>query len=108
MAELLRGRGYDVIEANDASEALRLVSDLKPDACVIDIGLPGMNGYELARRLREISATRESRLIAVTGYGRKSDKEAFKQAGFDHFLPKPTDIEDLNRALSQNKANGTN
>jgi signal transduction histidine kinase/CheY-like chemotaxis protein len=108
LAELLRGRGYDVIEANDASEALRLVSDRKPDACVIDIGLPGMNGYELARRLREIPATRECRLIAVTGYGTKSDKEAFEEAGFDHFFPKPTDIEELNRALSQNKANGTN
>jgi CheY-like chemotaxis protein len=107
LAELLRGRGYDVIEANDASEALRIVSDHKPDACVIDIGLPGMDGYELARRLREIPATRESRLIAVTGYGTKSDKEAFEEAGFDHFFPKPTDIEELNRALSQNKANGT-
>ena len=108
LAELLRGRGYDVIEANDASEALRLVSDRKPDACVIDIGLPGMNGYELARRLREIPATRECRLIAVTGYGTKSDKEAFEEAGFDHFFPKPTDIEELNRALSHNIANGTN
>jgi signal transduction histidine kinase len=101
LAELLRGRGYDVIEANDAFEALRIVSDQKPDACVIDIGLPGMDGYELARKLREIPATRESRLIAVTGYGTKSDKEAFEEAGFDNFFPKPTDIEELNRALSQ-------
>jgi signal transduction histidine kinase/CheY-like chemotaxis protein len=106
LAELLRGRGYNVIEANDAYEALRLVSHQKPDACVIDIGLPGMDGYELARKLREIPATRESRLIAVTGYGTKSDKEAFEEAGFDHFFPKPTDIEELNRALSQ--ASGTN
>ena len=67
-------------------QALRLVSNRKPDACVIDIGLPGMNGYELARRLREIPATRESRLIAVTGYGTKSDKETFEEAGFDHFF----------------------
>jgi signal transduction histidine kinase/CheY-like chemotaxis protein len=107
LADLLRGRGYDVIEANDASEALRIVADHKPDACVIDIGLPGMDGYELARRLREIPATRESRLIAVTGYGTKSDKEAFQEAGFDHFFPKPPDIEELNLALSQHKANGT-
>jgi CheY-like chemotaxis protein/two-component sensor histidine kinase len=101
LADLLRGRGYDVIEANDAFEALRLVSDQKPDACVIDIGLPGMDGYELARKLRETPATRESRLIAVTGYGTKSDKEAFEKAGFDHFFPKPADIEELNRALSE-------
>ena len=51
LAELLRGRGYNVIEANDASEALRLVSHQEPDACVIDIGLPGMDGYELARKV---------------------------------------------------------
>ena len=101
LAELLREHGYDVIEANDASEALRLVSNQKPDACVIDIGLPGMDGYALARKLRQIPETRGSRLIAVTGYGTKSDKEAFEEAGFDHYLPKPPNIEELNRALSQ-------
>ena len=58
LAELLRGRGYEVIEAQDASEALHLISSQKPDACVIDIGLPGMDGYELARKLREIPETR--------------------------------------------------
>ena len=59
LAELLRGRGYEVIEAHDASEALHLISGQKPDACVIDIGLPGMDGYELARKLREIPETRD-------------------------------------------------
>ena len=68
LADLLRTRGYEVIEARDASQALRLISDQKPHACVIDIGLPDMDGYELARKLREIPATRDSRLIAVTGY----------------------------------------
>jgi signal transduction histidine kinase len=101
LAELLREHGYDVIEANDASEALRLVPNQKPDACVIDIGLPGMDGYELARKLRQIPETRDSRLVAVTGYGTKSDKEAFEEAGFDHYFPKPPNIEELNRALSK-------
>ena len=55
LAELLRGLGYDVVEAHDAFEALRIISEKKPDACVIDIGLPGMDGYELARKLRETS-----------------------------------------------------
>jgi CheY-like chemotaxis protein len=104
LAELLRDHGYDVIEANDASEALRLVSNQKPDACVIDIGLPGMDGYELARKLREIPETRDSRLIAVTGYGTKSDQEAFEEAGFDHYFLKPPNIEELNRALAQNRS----
>ena len=68
---------------------------------MIDIGLPGIDGYELARRLREIPETRDSRLIAVTGYGTKADRESFEEAGFDHFFPKPTSIEELHRALGR-------
>jgi len=101
LAELLRERGYEVIEACDATEALRATSIQKFDACVIDIGLPGMDGYELARRLREIPETRHSRLIAVTGYASNTDHESFEQAGFDHFFPKPPNIEELNRALAK-------
>ena len=80
---------YEVREARDASEALRVVSEQKPDACVIDIGLPDMNGYELARKLREIPGTRNSRLVAVSGYGKAEDNDDFMQAGFDHYLVKP-------------------
>jgi signal transduction histidine kinase/CheY-like chemotaxis protein len=101
LAELLRGRGYEVIEASDAAEALRLIPEEKPQACVIDIGLPDMDGYQLARKLREIPETRDSRLIAVTGYGTRADKEAFAEAGFDHYFPKPPNIEELYRALSE-------
>ena len=100
LADLLRERGYEVTEARDASEALRLISDQKPQACVIDIGLPDIDGYELARKLREIPETRDSRLIAVTGYGTKADKHLFEEAGFDYYFPKPTNIEELHRALS--------
>jgi signal transduction histidine kinase len=103
LAELLEERGYEVLQAHDATEALSIVSSHKhkPDACVIDIGLPGIDGYELARRLREIPETRDSRLIAVTGYGTKADRESFEEAGFDHFFPKPTSIEELHRALGR-------
>jgi CheY-like chemotaxis protein len=101
LSELLKLNGYEVIEARDASEALRVVSEHKPDACVIDIGLPDMNGYELARKLREIPGTRNSRLVAVTGYGNAEDSETFMQAGFDHYLPKPPDLNELNRILSE-------
>jgi two-component system, sensor histidine kinase len=66
---------------------------------VIDIGLPGMDGYELARKLREIPETRAARLIAVTAYGTKADTESFVEAGFDSFFPKPPNIEELSRAL---------
>jgi signal transduction histidine kinase/CheY-like chemotaxis protein len=99
LAELLRPRGYEVVEARDAHEALRLIAGQKPHACVIDIGLPDMDGYELARKLREIPETRDSRLIAVTGYGTKADTHLFEEAGFDHYFPKPTNIEELSRAL---------
>ena len=101
MAELLRARGYEVIEARDASEALRLSSIQKPEACVIDIGLPDMDGYELARKLRELPEIRTSRLIAVTGYGTMADARSFEEAGFDHYFPKPPDIEELNSVLSK-------
>jgi signal transduction histidine kinase len=99
LAELLRSQGYEVVEARDASEALRVISDQKPHACVIDIGLPDMDGYELARKLREIPETRDSRLIAVTGYGTKADRHLFEEAGFDYYFPKPTNIEELSKAL---------
>jgi two-component system CheB/CheR fusion protein len=101
LADLLKMRGYEVIEAHDASEALRLISEHKPHACVIDIGLPDMDGYELARKLRKIPEARDSKLVAVTGYGTKADRKAFEEAGFDHYFPKPPDIEELNRVLSK-------
>jgi len=101
LADLLKVRGYEVVRARDASEALRLISQHKPHACVIDIGLPDIDGYELARQVRAIPEGRDSRLVAVTGYGTKADSQAFEEAGFDHFFPKPTDIEELNRILSK-------
>jgi signal transduction histidine kinase len=101
LADLLRQRGYEVVEARDATEALRLIPEQKPRACVIDIGLPDMDGYELARKLRETPEARESKLIAVTGYGTKADTQVFEAAGFDHYFPKPPNIEELSRVLSK-------
>jgi signal transduction histidine kinase/CheY-like chemotaxis protein len=101
LADLLRSRGYEVIEAHDASEALLFISGQKAHACVIDIGLPDVDGYELARKLREIPETRDSRLIAVTGYGTKADTQLFEEAGFDHYFSKPPNIEQLQRALAK-------
>jgi CheY-like chemotaxis protein len=60
-----------------------------------------MDGYELAQRLRAIPKVRESRLIAVTGYGTMADKQAFAAVGFDHYLPKLPDVEELSRILSK-------
>jgi signal transduction histidine kinase len=100
LAELLRMRDYEVVEANNAIQALSLSAEHKPNACVIDIGLPDMNGYDLARKLRESPETCSARLVAVTGYGTKADKQTFKEAGFDHYFPKPLHIDELNAVLS--------
>jgi signal transduction histidine kinase len=100
LAELLEFHGYKAIRARAAGEALRLATEHELYACVIDIGLPDMDGYELARRLRAIPQCRASRLIAVTGYGSTADHKAFEEAGFDHYFPKPPDIKQLIRVFS--------
>jgi signal transduction histidine kinase len=99
LADLLRVRGYDVIEALDASEAIRAALEHKPCACVIDIGLPDMDGYALAKELRK-TADFSSRLIALSGYGTRADRGDFERAGFDRYFLKPPDIDELDRALS--------
>jgi CheY-like chemotaxis protein len=66
---------------------------------LLDIGLPGMDGYELARKVRSELGDSQIRLIALTGYGRAEDHEAVMQAGFDHHLVKPADPRDLARVL---------
>ena len=101
LADLLELRGYEVLAARDAPEALRLVAEHKLQAFVIDIGLPGMNGYELARKLRETFEARHAKLIAITGYGTRADRSAFAEAGFDHYFPKPPDIEALIQILAK-------
>ena len=86
---LLEASGHRVLVAHTAVEALAIVREARPVALFLDIGLPDIDGYELARRLREIPQTAASLLVAVTGYGHSSDKERALQAGFDHHLVKP-------------------
>jgi CheY-like chemotaxis protein len=77
---------------NDARQALERAAHLLPDAALLDIGLPDMDGLELARRLRRLPGLAEVTLIAVTGYGQESDKRNAHAAGFDHYLTKPVDF----------------
>ena len=72
-----------------------------PDACLLDVGLPDMNGYELARRLRELPETRDAAMIAITGYGSADDREQSARAGIQHHLTKPVDTEKLAKLLAQ-------
>ncbi|MBV8755649.1 MAG: PAS domain-containing protein [Deltaproteobacteria bacterium] len=97
MGELLTERGHDVRTAHDGLDALRVAAEFRPQVALLDIGLPVMDGYELAQRLRE--AVGPLRLIAVTGYGQASDRERARSAGFDLHLAKPVTIEQLYKAL---------
>lgn len=97
LAMLLRLAGHDVRTAYNGSAALELSASFGPEAVVLDIGLPGMNGYELARRFRTYAAP--PLLIALTGYGQEEHRQRAEEAGFDHHLVKPPDLERLQRIL---------
>jgi len=92
LAMVLRARGYDTRVAHDGPSALRTIEDFKPQAALLDIGLPVMDGFELARRLRALPELDGLRLIAVTGYGQDTDRRRSHDAGFDHHLVKPIDV----------------
>ena len=95
LAELLRMVGYDVRTAGHASEALALLDDFSPELGLLDIGLPDIDGYELAARLRADPRCQAMRLVALTGYGRDNDRTKALAANFDEHLVKPVAIERL-------------
>jgi signal transduction histidine kinase/ActR/RegA family two-component response regulator len=100
MADLLEMNGHQIWVAHDADAALTLANQYGPDVALLDIGLPGTDGYELARRLRRDPATQGMRLIAVTGWGQDGDRERARDAGFDAHLTKPADPRAILGALS--------
>lgn len=89
--EILRWSGYDTRCVYDGPSALKAAVDFKPDVVVLDIGLPGLDGYEVARRLRAQPLFAQTPIIAVTGYGQQNDRERSREAGFDAHLTKPVD-----------------
>jgi len=103
LARLLQGWGHEVYVADDGQSAIKLVENTAPDFALIDIGLPGMNGYELARWLREQPQFRNITLIAQTGWGREQDLREAQAAGFDHHLVKPIDHDRLAKILTQSQ-----
>jgi CheY-like chemotaxis protein len=76
------------------------VPDFKPEIVLLDIGLPQMNGYEVARRLRQLEGGAKLKLVALTGYGQREDRDRALAAGFDAHLAKPVDLTALERVLS--------
>ncbi|MGY1488619.1 hybrid sensor histidine kinase/response regulator [Methylobacillus pratensis] len=100
LASLLDLQGYDTLVEHEPVSAIKQAQEHQPQICILDIGLPGMDGNELARRLRSMPETSDALLIAVTGYGQERDRETSLQAGFDHHLVKPVDVEKLITILS--------
>ena len=90
---LLEMEGFDVRTANEGEAALKVASVFLPDAVLLDIGLPGMNGFEVANRLRSLPCCQESLLIALTGYGEAESRTRSAQAGFDFHMVKPADVQ---------------
>jgi len=101
MCRLLRTLGHETRQAGDGSDGFRIAKEFRPDVALIDIGMPFVDGYELARLLRAEPWGRTMMLVAVTGWGQESDKRRTADAGFDHHLTKPVDLPELVRILSQ-------
>jgi CheY-like chemotaxis protein len=91
LAHFLSLGGHQVTTANSGPEALAEIFRERPDALVLDIGLPGMTGYEIAKRVRQEPWSSQATLIAVTGFGQDRDRREALAAGFDHHLTKPID-----------------
>ncbi len=100
LAMLLKTQQHEVHEAYDGLSALKAAIALKPDVILLDIGLPGINGYELAQRLRTIDQTKDALLVAVSGYGQDEDRLKSRLAGFDFHLVKPVDPQMLRTIIA--------
>ena len=96
---LLALGGHRVDEAGNGERAVELALT-EPDVMLIDIGLPGLNGYEVARRIRAARLRRPPFLVALTGYGRAEDRRLAREAGFDEYLVKPADAEEIERVVA--------
>ena len=100
VALLLRHKGHDVRVAYSSESALETAAEFRPEAALLDIGLPRIDGYELARRLRESSETNHMAIIAITGYGRDTDLQVARDAGFDAHLVKPVEPAQMEQTLA--------
>lgn len=101
LAALLKILGHTPRTANDGQHALQLADDFRPDVAFLDIGLPGLNGYELAETLRRTSRMESMLLIALSGWEAEADQARSRSAGFDAHLTKPADLDTVQRLLSK-------
>lgn len=100
LSALLELEGYVVVGAADGAAAIEAFRTKKPDIALVDIGLPGIDGYEVARQIRALGPPQPF-LVALTGYGRPEDRQRAAEAGFDTHLVKPVDPTDLTAVLGR-------
>jgi CheY-like chemotaxis protein len=99
MAAMLQLQGHEVVVAHSGLKTLEVVESFEPDVVLLDIGLPGINGYEVARRLRATALGKNLLIIAMTGWGAEDDRKRSRDAGFNHHLTKPVEPESLIRLI---------
>jgi CheY-like chemotaxis protein len=97
---LLESAGHEVHAVFDGQAAIATIEEIRPDVALLDIGMPGANGYEVARRVRAEPWGRDVRLVALTGWGQQADKQRARDAGFDDHLVKPVPLEALDALLA--------
>jgi CheY-like chemotaxis protein len=100
LAMLMQELGHDVRTAHDGPTGLEAAYDYRPSVVLLDIGLPGLDGYEVAKRMRQQPVLQSVVLVAMTGYGKESDRKRAQEAGFDHHLVKPAKLEKLRQILA--------
>jgi CheY-like chemotaxis protein len=101
LAMLLRMRGNDVLAAHDGFSALEIANKFAPEVVLLDIGMPGIDGLEVARQLRRMPNTKGAVLIAQTGWGQSEDQRRSVEAGFDYHFTKPVDVEMLQQLMAE-------
>jgi two-component system CheB/CheR fusion protein len=106
LCELLSRVGFDCHTADTGTAAIELIDEVRPEIALMDVGLPELNGYEVAKRLRDNPAHAQMYLVALTGYGRSSDRAASRDAGFDEHLVKPVQADKLLSVLARFHGNG--
>jgi PAS domain S-box-containing protein len=101
LAVMLEMMGSDVRTAHDGHEAVRLAESFRPELILLDIGMPGLSGYDAAKQIRQQEWGKQARLVALTGWGQEEDKHRSRQAGFDDHVVKPADPEALEKLLKE-------
>ncbi|RYX95452.1 MAG: response regulator [Comamonadaceae bacterium] len=103
LVQLLEVCGHDVRSVGDGESALSLAATFLPDVILLDVGLPGISGYDVCRRLRESREASAATIVALTGWGSQEDRKATSEAGFDHHLTKPVELADLERVIASHQ-----